>query len=126
MPPYGGAGFDATIFCGVGKWMSQYNKLPVILLLGNIAMNLIHLGTLVSRMIFPTHIVGKPILFFLFHASTIIVLGLRGSMFIVIIFIFILILLPRLLRIIRLCGFHQIHLIGMNESLSILGGGCNN
>jgi hypothetical protein len=58
------------------------------LLLGKVVMNLIHLGTLVSRMVFPTNLAGKPILFLLFHASPSIFLGLRGSTFIVRIFIF--------------------------------------
>jgi hypothetical protein len=86
-------------------------------------MNFILPGTLMSGMVNIINYAREPTLSLVFCAPPTIFLGFRGSTFIVGIFIFIFLLLPRLSRILKLHGLHRIHLGRFNESLSNLGGG---
>jgi hypothetical protein len=66
MPPCRGVGFDATICCGWGGMDESRQQVVGSLLLGKVAMNFIHLGTLVSRMVLPTNLQGNLFFFFSF------------------------------------------------------------
>jgi len=84
--------------------MGQNNRLLGRFLLGKVPMNLIHLWTLVRRMVLPTYPTIKPILLLLLTASTRSVLGLKSPMLIIRIIFLVFILPSRFMGIILLHG----------------------